>query len=339
MSREADLAPEACDLLETMAERDAPDLRDLSPRAAREFFSEWRSEPEDVPDLAAVEDRTVPGYDEGTGLDVRVYTPEGTGPFPTLVYFHGGGWVVGSLDTVDGICRVLADEADCVVVSVDYRRAPEQPFPAALEDAVAATEWAADAAGSDGDSDRDAVDLSADGRLAVGGDSAGGNLAAAVSLWARDADGPDVDQQTLIYPVIAPGGDWPSYESNGEGYYLERADVDWFREHYWRGDLELANPYACPIEACSHADLPPATVVTCGFDPLRDEGIAYAEALADAGVAVEHLHYPSLIHGVAGMLGDPGLDAARDVLADTAAALRAGLDGGSEAAAEPGPDA
>ncbi|WP_435063800.1 alpha/beta hydrolase [Halobaculum sp. EA56] len=327
MDRADDLHPEARDLLETMAAADMPDLRDLSPPEAREFFAEWRGEPTDVPDLASVEDRTIPGYG-GAGdpseVPVRTYTPDGTGPFPTLVYFHGGGWVIGSLDTADGICRVLADEADCVVVSVDYRLAPEHPFPAGLEDAVAATEWAAS----------DPGELDVDGRVAVGGDSAGGNLAAAVALHARDGGagagdggGPDLAHQTLIYPVVDPGTDWPSYEENGEGYYLERGDIDYFGDHYWRSDLERANPYACPLTACSHADLPPATVVTCGFDPLRDEGVAYAEALADDGVPVDHLHYPSLIHGVAGMLGDPGVSAAREVLADAAAALRDGFGG------------
>lgn len=316
MDRDEDLDPEARELLERMDDADVPDLHDLSPREAREFFSDWRGEPTDVPDLATVADRTVPGYGDGPEVPIRVYTPEGEGPFPVLVYFHGGGWVIGSLDTVDGICRVLADEADCVVVSADYRLAPEQPFPAGVEDAIAATEWVAD--------HPEAVD--GDGRLAVGGDSAGGNLAAAVALHARETGGPAIDHQTLLYPVVDPSRDWPSYEENGEGYYLERADIDYFRRHYWRSDLELANPYACPLEACGHADLPPATVVTCGFDPLRDEGVAYAEALTDAGVPVDHLHYPSLIHGVAGMLGELGVSAAREVLADTAAALREGFE-------------
>ena len=315
MSREVDLDPEARALLDEFADSDAPALRELEPAAARAFFSEWRSRPEGVPEPAAVDDRTVPGYDGDASVPVRVYTPEGTGPFPTLVYLHGGGWVIGSLDTADGICRVLADEADCVVVSVDYRLAPEHPFPAGLEDAVAATEWV----------DANPGTVGGDGRVAVGGDSAGGNLAAAVSLHARETGGPEIAQQTLIYPVVSPADDWPSYRENGEGYYLERGDIDYFREHYWRSDLELANPYACPLAACSHADLPPATVVTCGFDPLRDEGVAYAEALANDGVPVEHRHYPSLIHGVAGMLGDPGVSAAREVLADVAEELRASL--------------
>ena len=295
MDRAADLDPEARELLETMDDADVPDLHDLPPREAREFFSDWRGEPTDVPDPATVTDRTVPGDDDGPAVPVRVYTPEGEGPFPVLVYLHGGGWVIGSLDTADGICRVLADEANCVVVSAGYRLAPEHPFPAGLEDAIAATEWVAD--------HPEAVD--GDGRLAVGGDSAGGNLAAAVALHARETGGPAIDHQMLVYPVVDPAGDWPSYKENGEGYYLERADIDYFRRHYWRSDLELANPYACPLAACSHADLPSATVVTCGFDPLRDEGAAYARVLRDAGVDVTHRNYDDVIHGFFSMLAPP----------------------------------
>ncbi|QLG26680.1 alpha/beta hydrolase [Halorarum halophilum] len=310
MDRANEPDSEVRSLLSTLDSMDVPALSDLPPEQARELFDELRSAPTDVPDLADVRDETIPG--PGGDLPVRVYRPEGEGPFPTLVYVHGGGWVIGSLDSYDGVCRVLAAEAECVVVSVDYRLAPENPFPAAVEDVRAATEWVA--------GDPTAVD--GDGTVAVGGDSAGGNLAAVASLLARDFDGPDLAHQTLIYPITALPGEFPSYEQNATGYYLERADMDYFVDHYFRSDLEAYNPYAMPLEAADHSDLPPATVLTCGFDPLRDEGMAYADALEDDGVAVERLHYPGLIHGAAGMLGEPGLDAARDLLEDVAADLQ-----------------
>ena len=313
MDRASEPDPEVQSLLSTYASRDVPSFAELSPDEARAQFDRLRSEATGVPDLADVSDRAVPG--PAGDIPVRVYRPEGDGPFPVLVYFHGGGWVIGSLDAYDGVCRVLADEAECVVVAVDYRLAPEHPFPAAVEDARAATEWVAD--------NPDAVD--GNGTVAVGGDSAGGNLAAVVALLARDSGGPDLAHQLLVYPITAPPDEFPSYEENAEGYYLERADMVWFASHYFRSELEVNNPYAMPLRASDLTGLPPATVLTCGFDPLRDEGVAYAEALADAGVDVEHLHYPALIHGAAGMLGDPGLDAARDLLADVAADLRASL--------------
>ena len=261
------------------------------------------------------------GDGEGEELD---------GPLPTLVYFHGGGWVLGTLETHDATCRALANDGGCVVVSVDYRLAPEHPFPAAVEDARAATEWVAD--------NPEAV--GGDGRVAVGGDSAGGTLAAVVSLLARDFGGsgerseteagrdrdPELDYQLLIYPATSAAGDWDSYAENGEGYYLERADMEYFFDHYFRSQLESYNRYAFPMEAKSFEALPPATVLTCGFDPLRDEGRAYADRLGEAGVPVERRHYEGLIHGTASMLGDPGVSAAREMLADLGDDLRSAFD-------------
>ena len=310
MDRASEPDPEVRELLSTMESQDVPALSSLPPTEARALFDELRSEPSDVPDLHDVGDRTVPG--PGGEVPVRVYTPDDDGPHPVLVYFHGGGWVIGSLDAYDGVCRVLSAEAECVVVAVDYRLAPEHPFPAAVEDVRAATRWVA----------ANPAAVGGDGTVAVGGDSAGGNLAAVVSLLARDFDGPDIAHQSLVYPITALPGEFPSYEENAEGYYLERADMEWFAGHYFRSELEAYNPYAMPLRARRFGDLPPATVLTCGYDVLRDEGVAYAEALADAGVAVEHHHYPGLIHGTAGMLGEPGLDAARELLADVAADLR-----------------
>ena len=310
MDRANEPDPEVRSLLSTLDSMDVPALSDLPPERARKLFDELRSEATDVPELADVRDETVPG--PGGDLPVRVYTPDGDGPFPVLVYVHGGGWVIGSLDAYDGVCRVLAAEAGCAVVSVDYRLAPENPFPAAVEDVRAALEWV----------DADPAAVGGNGTVAVGGDSAGGNLAAVASLLARDLDGPELAHQSLIYPITALPGEFPSYEQNAAGYYLERADMEYFVDHYFRSELEAYNPYAMPLEAADHSDLPPATVLTCGFDPLRDEGLAYADALEDDGVPVERLHYPGLIHGAAGMLGEPGLDAARDLLEDVAADLR-----------------
>jgi acetyl esterase len=241
-----------------------------------------------------------------------VYTPDGDGPFPALVYLHGGEWTLGTLETYDSTCRALANDGECVVVSVDYRLAPEHPFPAAVHDAVAAAKWVA----------ANSVEVGGDGRIAVAGDSAGGTLAAVVSLAARDFDGPKIDYQLLIYPATSAERDWPSYEENGTGYYLETADVEYYRRQYFADSLHAYNRYAFPMEARDLSGLPPATVVTCEFDPLRDEGDAYAERLASAGVPVVHRRYEGLIHGVASMLGEPGVPKGRAVLADLGADVR-----------------
>jgi acetyl esterase len=268
------------------------------------------------PELGEVSDRTVPGPD-GEEVPIRVYRPEGEGPFPTVILFYGGGFVIGGLDSHDVPCRHLVRESGCGVVAVDYRLAPEHPFPAAVEDAHAALEWI--------DANPDEVDD--DGRLAVMGDSAGGDLAAAVSLMARDRDGSEIDRQVLVYPAVSPREDWPSREANAEGYYLEGSDMEWFGECYSGSDVHEANPYAFPLVACSRADLPPATVLTAGFDPLRDEGAAYAEALEDADVDVEHRNYPGIIHAFFTMLASPvELDRAHEAVADVADDLRATFD-------------
>jgi acetyl esterase len=274
---------------------DAPDYHDLAPPAARELRRGFFDAGEPTAEVGTVEDRAIPG--PGCELPVRVYTPETDGPHPVVVYFHGGGFVLGTLDSRDPICRPIASEADAVVVSVAYRLAPEHPFPAAVEDAYAATEYVAANPGEfDADPDR----------LAVAGDSAGGNLAAAVSLAARDRDGPDIAHQALAYPVLDYREDgYDSHEENGEGYFLETAGMEWFDGHYVDSWVHRGNPLLSPVAAASHADLPPASVVTCGFDPLRDEGLAYVDALEDAGVPVTHRHYDDLIHGVMSMVADP----------------------------------
>ncbi|PSP59550.1 alpha/beta hydrolase [Halobacteriales archaeon QH_7_66_36] len=216
------------------------------PEVARDVAAQMRADAEG-PALGDIENRAVPGPDGD--VPIRVYRPEGDGPRPTVLYFHGGGWVIGDLESHDLACRHLAVETGCTVVAVDYRRAPEHPYPAALEDCYAVTEWVAE--------NPDAV--GGDGRLAVAGDSAGGNLAAAVCLRARDENGPDIAYQALVYPAVSPSDDWDSRRENGEGYYLTEPDMEWFGDCYFDEDDE-SDPYAFPMVADSHADLPPASV-------------------------------------------------------------------------------
>jgi len=212
--------------------------------------------------------------------------------------------VLGDLETTDAVCRALANAAECVVVSVDYRLAPEHPFPEAVEDCYATTEWIAE--------NPDAV-LGDPDRIAVGGSSAGGNLAAAVAQIARDQGGSELAHQVPIYPVIDRSFDTDSYEENADGYLLTRADIQRFWDHHLDDDLDARNPYAVPIHAPGPGSLLPATVVTAGFDPLRGEGIAYADGLESAGGPVTYRHHDDMIHGFVSMLIDgthpgPGRD-------------------------------
>lgn len=256
-------------------------------RRAMMLLASMGGEPSPV---AGVVDRRIPG--PAGEIPVRIYTPVGTAPLPLLVYFHGGGWVLGSIETHDKICRELANGAGCVVVSVDYRLAPEHKFPAAADDCYAATQWAA----------AHAAELGADARrLAVGGDSAGGNLAAVVAQMARDRGGPGLVFQLLIYPATAAAFDTPSYRDNAEGYLLTTGDMRWFWDHYLTGPADAANPYASPLRAARLGGLPPALVITAEFDPLRDEGEQYARGLEEAGVPARLTRYDGMIHGFFGM--------------------------------------
>lgn len=237
--------------------------------------------------VAGIVNRAIPG--PAGDIPIRIYTPEGAGTFPLLVYFHGGGFVVGSIDGADVICRALCGGAGCIVVSVGYRLAPEHKFPAAPDDCLAATRWAAD----------HTAELSADpARLVAAGDSAGGNLAAVTALRLRDEGGPPLCGQLLIYPVAdyhTPPT--PSYLSNADGYLLTRDMMIWFWGHYLNHAGEADDPHAAPLRAPDLRGLPPALVITAEFDPLRDEGERYAERLQAAGVPAVLLRYDGMVHG------------------------------------------
>jgi acetyl esterase len=242
--------------------------------------------------IARIEDVRVPG--PRGSIAGRIYAPSQGQALPTLLYLHGGGWVVGDIESHDSVCRGLALRAGCMVVSLDYSLAPEHRFPAAVEDAWAGLVWLHDNAATIG-ADPD--------RLAVGGDSSGGNLAAVLALWARDRGGPRVAAQVLIYPVTDFDLDTPSYRAAATGYGLTRDSMRWYWEQYLADPRDGASPDASPLRAGNFNNLPPALVITCELDPLASEGSAYAAALNAAGVPVEHIHEPDMIHGYIRMAG------------------------------------
>lgn len=263
--------------------------------------------------VAQVEDRTIPG--PAGPLPVRIFTPTGQGPFPVLVFFHGSGFVVCNLDTHDGLCRALTAGAGCLTVSVDYRLAPEHPFPAAVDDCYAATDWV----------HRHATELGGDRtRLAVGGDSAGGNLAAVVTLLARERGGPPLVHQLLLYPVTDRPGGTASYSENAEGYGLSKADMFWFWGQYLPDQEHTNDPRAVPLRAPDLAGLPPALVITAEYDVLRDEGESYASRLNEAGVPTTLVRYDGMIHGFLDMTAQ--VERARAAMQETTTSLRAAFD-------------
>jgi len=276
-----------------------PDYRAQGPALTRATFNELAARLPKPNEAAAVEDRTI-----GAGIRIRLYRPEGKGPFPVLLFFHGGGWVVGDLETHDATCRYIAHATGAAVLAVDYRLAPEHRFPAAVDDAVAAFAWAVG----------DAASLGADSaRVGVAGDSAGGNLAAVVAQQTTRAGGPRPAAQLLIYPVTDLSTKHPSYRLFSDGFFLTEADMDWYRGNYLRDEADARDPLASPLLAPDVAGLPPAIVLTAGFDVLRDEGEAYARRLRDAGVSVELRRTAGQIHGFANAIGvSPGARAAMD---------------------------
>ena len=264
-----------------------PELHTLSVADARAQFAARDFPGLRRPDISRVVNRDMQG--PGGALALRIYTPVGNGPFPVMVFFHGSGFVVCSLDTHDGMCRNLCAGAGCVVVSVDYRLAPEHKFPAATDDCLAATRWVA----------ANACALGADaGCIVVAGDSAGGNLAAVTALRIRDEGGPRLKGQLLIYPVTDyHDSNAPSMAENAEGYGLTRAGMIWFWDHYLADPSQGAAPHASPLRAKDLSGLPPALVVTAEYDPLRDEGEEYAKRLRQAGVATEMKRWDGMNHG------------------------------------------
>lgn len=305
------LDKQIAELLEMAKAAGAPDLCELPPAASRQVYSEIvRSA-----DLAAADveivDRTIEG--PGGALGLRIYTPRdaAAGPRGAVLFLHGGGFVVGAPQDYDGLVSTLCRESGCVVVSVDYRLAPEHPFPAAVEDSEAAMGWLF----------AHASELGADARrVAVAGDSAGGNLAAVLALLNRSSEGPELAGQILLYPVTSERpGMFESYARYESGYFLTRGTMDYFSQHYHGPDLAAADWRGAPLLVDDVSGLPPALILVGGFDPLRDEGIAYAGRLAEAGNQVMLVEYAGLTHGFMAMGG--AVDAARLAVEQVASTL------------------
>ena len=305
------LDPQVRLLLEAIAEQGGPRLESLPPAEARQLAVEGlKAVAGEMEDVASIENLRIPG--PGGEIPLRIYTPHGSAPRPGMVYFHGGGWVVCDLDTHAVVCSAIARRAGAVVAAVDYRLAPEHKFPAAVEDCFTATRWVAENAGQLGiDPDR----------ISVGGDSAGGNLGAVISMRSRDEGGPRIAAQALVYPVTDLSSlDKGSYAEFAEGYHLSRAQMEWFRDHYLRTPEDGLDPQASPLLAKDLSGLPPALVITAECDPLRDEGEAFAGRLEQAGVAVKLKRYSGMIHPFFSMCG--AIPQAHDAIDDVAAWVR-----------------
>ncbi len=285
------LDPDAAAVFKAFQEAGRPPYETVSPAEARELYLKGRvvSNPE-PPELKSVQPLAIPAP-QGS-IRARLYTPlrlrEANGLAPCLVFFQGGGWVIGNLDSHDVVCRKLADEGQLIVISVDYRLAPEHKFPAAVDDAISATKWIADNAKQLG------IDAS---RLRVGGDSAGGNLAAVVAIAARDGNGPAIAGQVLIYPAIDFALTHPSHSEPETSILLTHSVIRWFRDNYLNGTADVDDWRASPARAKTFTGLPPAYVLTAGADPLRDEGDEYAKRLKEAGVPVTYRTFPGQFHG------------------------------------------
>lgn len=307
------LDPQAKALIDLVIEKGIPPTHTLTPAEARAFYSDRRyfSQP-DPPAIASWRDVKAPGPDGS--VTVRCYRPAGSSDteiLPALVYYHGGGHVIGDLDTHDVLCRQLCNQAGCAVFSVDYRLAPEHVFPAAAQDCISATQWVHD----------QAAELRVDpSRIAVGGDSAGGQLAAVVSLALRDAREFSPVLQLLIYPVTDVCAQTASLQTNAQGYLLTKESIDYYYGHYMPEAWMRLDWRASPLRAADHRNLPPALVLTAGFDPLRDEGLLYADKLSTAGVPTQYICFERQIHGFA-LMGRI-LDEANTAVSLIAQALR-----------------
>ncbi|UCH48408.1 MAG: alpha/beta hydrolase [Betaproteobacteria bacterium] len=306
------LDPQVAAVLDAAKKANLPELWQLTPHDARAEYLRRTNRLKAEVDIYRFEDREIDG--PGGRIPIRIYTPRelaSNEKLPVLVWYHGGGYVIGDLDTHDWACRALANESDCIVVAVDYRLAPEHKFPAAVEDCYAALKWVA----------ANTTEIHADaGRIAVGGDSAGGNLATVISILARDDGSPKICFQLLVYPVTAPEPETKSHHAFAEGYLLTRKTITWFFTHYLRGPKDTKDFRYAPLEADDLSSLPPALIIVAGFDPLRDEGVEYAEALIHAGNRVRLSNYEGMVHGFYLMGGM--VDASLHAVSESAAMLR-----------------
>lgn len=304
------LHPQVVEIMKKVAALDLPPNTELTPEQARKNSTLSRQviELEKEP-VGSIEDRTVPGPDGE--IPVRVYKPESRGPHPLVMLFHGGGWVVGDLDTEDTTCRGLCRRAGAVVVSVDYRLAPETRYPGAVEDCYAVTAWAVEHANELG------IDAS---KIATSGTSAGGNLSGAVAMMARDRGGPRIAHQVLFCPVIDADFDRPSYIANAKDYGLTRDSMIWFWNHYTGDGNDRFEPYASLLRAQDLSGLPDATIIAAEYDPLVDEAVAYADALKASGVKTRCTVYEGMTHGFNNRVGV--IDAAKEALDEAAEGIK-----------------
>jgi acetyl esterase len=286
------LDPKVKDFLNMLKKIDAKPVSEMTPPEARRVLKEQSPPPFSPPPVAGTSDRTIPG--PGGDIGIRIYTPEGDGPFPILVFFHGGGFVLGDLDSHDPVCRNLCAGTGCLVVAVDYRLAPENKFPAAPDDCLAATRWVADNAGAiGGDPDR----------IAVGGDSAGANLSAVTALRIRDEGGPRLCGQLLVYPVTDYHTPGTSSIKEFAGLSMKFEEMVWFTEQYINDPSEIDHPHVHPLRAKDLSGLPPSLVMTGECDPLRDEGERYAIRMESEGVPTIRIRFGGMIHGFFTFLG------------------------------------
>ncbi len=306
------LDPVVAAMLEEMSKAGGPQMTDMSPSDARAVYQVMQSTLP-APVVDNIEDRVV---DTGQAkVPIRIYKAQGASVSPCIVFFHGGGWVIGDLTTHDPVCRQLHEATGYTVIAVDYRLAPEHRFPAAIDDCYAVTKWVA--------LNADTLGIDAQ-RIAVAGDSAGGNLSASVCLKAKAGDSPAIAFQLLIYPVTDAAMDSDSYRQNGEGYLLSAATMQWFWQHYLGDQASGKDPWASPLLAADLSKLPPACIITAEYDPLRDEGEAYGRRLREAGVKTHIQRFDGMIHGFFGMTNM--LEGSRDALALAASQLKTALE-------------